>query len=83
MRTAMAPLSRTLSVVLVGMVQASATWGPVRTAERSVTGTGRSREGGRGAPGIPHPARAERAARRIAIGASLPGPQVRGTWGTH
>lgn len=54
-RTVMLPLSKTLSVVFVGMVQVSATWGPVRSAERSATGTGRLSDGGRGAPGMPQP----------------------------
>jgi len=54
-------LSKTLSVVFVGMVQLRATWPPVRTAERSLTGTGRLNEGGNGAPGMPQPARADAA----------------------
>ncbi len=62
-RTAMSPLSRTLSVVFAGMVQVRVTWDPVRTAERSLTGTGRFNEGGSGAPGMPHPVRAKAAAR--------------------
>lgn len=49
------PLSRTLSVSRLGMVQRSVTVSPTRVAERSVTGCGSLRDGGCGAASKPHP----------------------------
>jgi hypothetical protein len=40
----------------LGIVQVSATWLPVRSAARSVTGSGKLSEGGSGVPGVPQPA---------------------------
>ena len=42
-------------MLFLGMVQVSETSLPLRTAERSATRSGRSSEGGWGAPGVPHP----------------------------
>ena len=41
-----------------GIVQVRFTASPVRLAERSLTGSGRLSDGGKGAPGVPQPTRA-------------------------
>jgi hypothetical protein len=38
------------------MVHVKVTWPPLRTAARSAAFSGKLSEGGRGAPGMPHPA---------------------------
>jgi hypothetical protein len=50
------PFSNSLSVLRRGIVQVKVTSFPLRTAARSVALSGRSSEGGWGAPGMPHPA---------------------------
>src|ERR1700722_11266327 len=45
------------SVVSVGTVQSRKTLSPLRTARRSVTGSGRSNDGAFGTPGTPQPTR--------------------------
>src|SRR5690348_15662582 len=45
------------SVVWRGTVQTRVTVSPLREARRSCTGWGRSREGGKGTPGVPQPSR--------------------------
>ncbi len=59
----MLPLISSLSVFLRGMVQARATWFPVRAAVRFSTGSGSLSEGGMGAPGVPQPAASSAAVR--------------------
>jgi hypothetical protein len=50
------PFKTSLSVFLVGIVQVNRTCSPVRVAARSLTCTGKFKDGGSGDPGIPHPA---------------------------
>src|SRR5947209_11465807 len=49
------------SVFSSGVVKLAETESPVRVTFKSVTGCGRSSEGGRGAPGVPHPVSATKA----------------------
>jgi len=65
-RTGILPLISSLSVFLRGMVHASATWSPVRTAERLLRGSGSLSEGGNGAPGVPQPVKPIAAAKPAA-----------------
>jgi hypothetical protein len=44
------------SVFRFGIVHVSVTWFPARVADRSPTASGRFKEGGCGAPGVPHAA---------------------------
>src|SRR6185503_114128 len=57
-RTQTSPLSIVRSVFRLGIVQFSLTSPPARVADKSRTGAGRFKEGGCGAPGVPHPERA-------------------------
>jgi hypothetical protein len=70
------PFSNSLSVLRRGVVHVKVTWSPLRTAARSVAFSGRLREGGRGAPGMPHPASSAAAAKAttaiFAVRAALP-----------
>jgi hypothetical protein len=66
-------------VVLLGIVHARKTLSPRRTARRSSTGVGKCKDGGFGAPGVPHPASRQ----TISENATRIERIMRGKWKDH